>query len=233
VRLVTVAHGTRKASGNEVARELTAAAGERLGVEAVCSYVELCEPLFEDVVASPSPGSTVVVPLLLSTGFHIRQDLPRMTRAAAGPVVLGRPLGPHHLVAEVQLARLVAAGAVPGAGVDPGVGPGRLVMVAAGSSDPLATRDLARAAELLGRLWGGPVEVATLSALGRRPSEVVRPGDIVSPYLLSPGWFADRARAESLAAGAAVVGDVIGPDPLVVDLVAQRALALEAVRRSA
>ncbi|WP_193611085.1 sirohydrochlorin chelatase [Nocardioides lijunqiniae] len=224
MRLVTVAHGTRKASGNQVARELTAAAGERLGVEAVCSYVELSDPLFETVVAA-SAEPTVVVPLLLSTGFHVRQDLPRMAEAAGGPLVLGRPLGPHQRIAEVQLARLVSAGA--------SVGSGRLVLVAAGSSDPLATRDLTRAAELLGRLWGGPVEVATLSALGRRPAEVVRPGDVVSPYLLSPGYFADRARAESLEAGAVCVADVIGPDPLVADLIAQRTLALDAVRRSA
>ena len=51
-RRVTVAHGTRRASGNEVARALTAAAGERLAMSAVESYVELSQPLFEDVVAS-------------------------------------------------------------------------------------------------------------------------------------------------------------------------------------
>lgn len=225
-RLVTVAHGTRKASGNEVAREITAAAGAALGVEAVCSYVELCEPLFETVVASTA-APTIVVPLLLSTGFHLRQDLPRMARAAAGPLVLGRPLGAHHLLAEAQVGQLLAAGASRGSG--------RMVLVAAGSSDPLATRDLTRAAELLGLAWGAPgsVEVATLSALGRRPAEVVRPGDLVSPYLLSPGFFADRARRESLEAGAALVADVIGPHPLVVELVAQRAQALTAVRASA
>ncbi|MDP2775479.1 MAG: sirohydrochlorin chelatase, partial [Nocardioides sp.] len=112
---------------------------------------------------------------------------------------------------------------------------GRVVLVAAGSSDPLATRDLTRAAELLGLAWGRPgtVEVATLSALGRRPADVVRPGDLVSPYLLSPGFFADRARTESLAAGAALVADVIGPHPLVVELVAQRAQALAAARATA
>lgn len=225
-RLVTVAHGTRKTAGNEVAREITAAAGAALGVEAVCSYVELCEPLFETVVASSSTP-TVVVPLLLSTGFHLRQDLPRMAAAAAGPLVLGPPLGAHRLLAEAQVAQLLAAGASPGEG--------RLVLVAAGSSDPLATDDLTRAAELLGQAWGAadPVEVATLSALGRRPAEVVRPGDVVSPYLLSPGYFADRARSESLAAGAALVADVIGPHPLVVDLVVQRAQALAATRATA
>ena len=216
-RLVTVAHGTRRSAGNEVGRQVTAAAGERLGMPAVGSYVELSEPLFEDVVAA-SDEPTVVVPLLLSTGFHVRQDLPRMAGAARGPLVLGRQLGPHAMLADVQLRRLAEAGAVPG--------DGRLVMVAAGSSDELATRDLDRAAELLGRRWGSPVPVATLSALGRRPGEVVRPGDVVSPYLLSPGFFADRARRESLAAGAAVVADVMGPDDLVVDLLVRRTRAL-------
>lgn len=218
---MTVAHGTRKSTGNEVAREVTQAAGQLLDVEAVTSYVELSEPLFSSVVAG-SATPTIVVPLLLSTGFHLRQDLPSMALEAGGPLVLGRSLGPHSLLAEAQLSQLMLAGAAPGLG--------RLVLLAAGSTDPLATRDLDRAAELLGRLWGSPVPVATLSGLGRRPAEVVRAGDVVSPYLLSPGFFADRARRESLEAGASVVADVIGPHPLVVDLVAQRATALLTAR---
>jgi sirohydrochlorin ferrochelatase len=184
---------------------------------AVASYVELSEPLFEDVVAG-SEEPTVVVPLLLSTGFHVREDLPRMAAPAGGPVLMGRRLGPHLLLAEAQLERLREAGATPG--------DGRLVLVAAGSSDELATRDLDRAAELLAGCWGGEVAVATLSALGRRPAEVVRPGDVVSPYLLSPGYFVDRAREESLAAGASTVADVLGPHELVVDLLVRRARAL-------
>lgn len=222
-RLVTVAHGTRQVAGNAIAREITEAAGAALGRPAVCSYVELCDPLFADVVAA-STEPTLVVPLLLSTGFHVRHDLPEMAGDAGGPLVLGRQLGPHRLLAEVQVARLLAAGAVPGT---------RAVLVAAGSSDPLATRDLTRAAELLAARWGGPVGVATLSALGRRPAEVVQPGDVVSPYLLSPGLFATRLRAESLEAGAAVVADVMGAHALVVELVVQRATALAAARRAA
>ncbi len=216
-RLVTVAHGTRRAAGNEIGRQLTAAAGKRLAMTAIGTYVELSEPLFADVVAA-SPEPTVVVPLLLSTGFHMRQDLPRMARTAGGPLVLGRQLGPHRLLAEVQLERLRESGAAPGQG--------RLVMVAAGSSDELVNRDLARAAELLAQRWGSEVEVATLSALGRRPAEVVRAGDVVTPYLLSPGFFAERARAECLAAGAGVVADVMGAHELVVDLVVRRVRAL-------
>ena len=52
MRLVTVAHGTRHAAGNLVARELTAAAGELLGLPASAAYVELCRPSLPEVLAT-------------------------------------------------------------------------------------------------------------------------------------------------------------------------------------
>lgn len=222
-RLVTVAHGTRQVAGNEIARTLTLAAGERLAMPAVASYVELCEPLFAEVL-SASREPTVVVPLLLSAGFHTRHDLPEAVSGAGGPVVLGPTLGPDPLLAAAQVTRLVEAGAQPGTPV---------VLVAAGSRDPVSTRDLTRAGELLAEEWGGEVLVSTLTGLGRRPSEVVQPGWAVSPYLLSPGFFADRARSESLAAGAVVVADVIGPHPLVVELIGERTRSLLSRRLTA
>ncbi len=217
MRLVTVAHGTRTASGNVVAAALTAAAGERLGWRAEVSYVELCAPLFADVAARLDEPA-VVVPLLLSTGVHVRRDLPAALDAApagrSGEVLLGGPLGPDPLLAAAQVGRLVEAGAEPGQSV---------VLVAAGSSDPDALDDLDGAARVLGELWGAPVRLATLGGLGPRPADVVRPGDVVSPYLLAPGYFARTGRQAALDAGAAVVADVIGAHPLVVDLLCQRA----------
>jgi sirohydrochlorin ferrochelatase len=209
MRLVTVAHGTRTPAGNAVARTVTGAAGTRLGMPWVASYVELCSPSFSSVMASPAPS--VVVPLLLSTGHHIRHDLG-----------VGRALGPDPLLATAQVARLVVAGAVPGQPI---------VMVAAGSRDPLAARDQMLAAAYLSEQWGGPVRLATLSGVGRRSADVVTPDDAVSPYLLAPGHFADRCRAESAAA--AMVADVIGAHPAVVDLVVSRVDEALAGRRSA
>ncbi|MBZ5739090.1 sirohydrochlorin chelatase [Nocardioides mangrovi] len=206
MRLVTVAHGTRTPAGNSVARALTGAAGTRLGLPWVASFVELATPLYSSLPPEPS----VVVPLLLSTGHHVRVDL-------AGQ----RPLGPDPLLAEAQVARLVGAGAAAGQPV---------VMVAAGSNDALATRDLMLAAAYLAEAWGGPVRLATLSGRGRRPADVVRPGDAVSPYLLAPGFFARRCRAESPGA---LVADVIGAHPAVVDLVVERASEQLAGRRTA
>ncbi|MCX6400612.1 MAG: hypothetical protein NTX33_11880 [Propionibacteriales bacterium] len=218
MRLVTVAHGTRTPEGNRVAAELTAAAGARLGWHATTSYVELCAPLFADVVARTAEP-TVVVPLLLSTGFHLRQDLPAAVDASerADLVRLGDSLGPDPLLAAAQVERLREGGATPDQPV---------VLIAAGSSDPLATADLEGAAALLAEAWGAPVRLATMSGLGTRPEHVVRSGDAVSPYLLATGHFHRKARHVALEAGASVVADVIGPHPLLVDLICSRARAL-------
>lgn len=48
----------------------------------------------------------------------------------------------------------------------------------------------------------------------------------MSPYLLATGFFHRKLRDESLAAGAALVAEVIGPHPKVVELLVDR------VRRS-
>lgn len=213
-RLVTVAHGTRKATGNEVARQLTVAAGVRLGMHAIATYVELSEPLFADVMTR-AEHPAVVVPLLLSTGFHMRTDLPEQAALASVPVAMGRQLGPDPLLAQAQVERLVEAGARRGQ---------RVVLVAAGSSDEAATCDQLCAVAHLARAWDGPVELATLSGHGARPSDVVRSGDAVSPYLLSPGFFHDRLRRE--APEGVVVADVMGAHRAVVDLIVARVAAL-------
>ena len=212
MRLVTVAHGTRHAPGNAVARRVTELAGRRLGMPADVSYVELCEPSLPSVLAA-SRMPTVVVPVLLSTGHHVRLDLPAALAAAAGPVHLAEPLGPHQLLAEAQASLLRAAGALPGQPV---------VLVAAGSRDPLASLDLSEAVRLLGVAWDGRVSLATLSGPGARPAQVVTPVHAVSPYLLAPGHFATRVRDGSAASRC--VADVLGAHPAVVGRVVARAV---------
>lgn len=220
MRLVCVAHGTRSGEGNGVASALTAAAGARLGVEASVSYVELQQPsLAAALAASCEPA--VVVPLLLSQGYHTRVDLPASSAVATGPVWTAPPLGPSLQLAAAQAARLLEAGASPGQPV---------VLVAAGSRDISAAVDVAAAADLLRGLWGGPVRVATVA--DGNVLDVVRPGDAVSPYLLAPGFFSRRVRELALSAGAAVVADVLGVHPTVVDLVVGRFLTSAEVRLS-
>lgn len=214
--LVAVAHGTRRRGGNDVAARITALAAGCVGLPGTTAYVELGEPLLADVVAALD-APAAVVPLLLSTGHHVRQDLPSACAGAPARLRLGRPLGPDPALAAAQAERLRQAGAAPGQPV---------AMVAAGSTDPRGLADLCRAGALLGERWGAEVRLATLGGLGNRPCEVVRPGDAVSPYLLSPGLFSRRCVDEGRAAGATVVADVLGSHPAVVGLVARRAREL-------
>lgn len=216
VRLVTVAHGTRDPGGSPVAEEITARAAERLGVVGLAAYVELTAPLVVDVLAA-AEEPTVVVPLLLSRGFHIGVDLPAAVAAASAPVALGAALGPDPAIAAAMAARLDAAGLAARQ---------RVVLVAAGSNHQDATEDVDRAAAHLAALTGHEVVTATLSGRGDRISDVVAPGDAVAPYLLAPGYFVARARALAEAAGATVIADAIGPHPRIVDLVVERASQL-------
>ncbi|MDP3889591.1 sirohydrochlorin chelatase [Nocardioides sp.] len=221
-QLVTVAHGTRHGPGNRVARSLTAQAARRLGgIPGVTSYVELSLPSFASVMAT-SEAPSLVVPLLLSAGYHTRVDLPEAVAMSRRPVRITRPLGPHPLLAEVMARRLIAAGAR----IDDPV-----VMVAAGSRDEAAGVDLDAAVRLLRARWGGPVTLATVSGRGlpvgeavaqarehtRTPSRVA-----VAPYLLAAGHFSQRVTYLARSHGVEVVGDVLGPHPLVAELVARR-----------
>lgn len=214
-RLVTVAHGTRTTAANAVAREVTEAAAAALGVPGTAAYVELHPPLLTDVMAA-NGDEAVVVPMLLSTGYHVRHDVPDAVALSPAPVALTPALGPHPLLAAAQVARLREAGAEPGQPV---------TMVAAGSRDVLTGSDLCVARGLLAAAWGGDVRLAVLTGPGRRPADVVRAGDAVSPYLLAGGFFADKAARDCRAAGAGVVAGVLGPHPRVVELVVARVRA--------
>lgn len=220
--LVTVSHGTRLRAGNLVGQAVTARAARQLGVRGVASYVELCRPSLADALARDANVPRVVVPLLLSTGVHLRRDIPAAIEHSRGSVVLTPGLGPHPLLAEVLVRRLLGAGARPDDGV---------VLVAAGSSQVDGLADVLRAGALLSSRWDGPVRVATLAGLGPRleqsASQVRRAGNgrlAVAPYLLARGHFASQATRFAKLQRADVVADVIGPDPLVSQLVVRRYL---------
>lgn len=218
--LVAVAHGTRDPHGPAAVEGLLD--GVRLhlpDIEVVGAYVELVRPSLPDVLRRLRRPA-VVVPLLLSTGYHVRTDLPAAAARARAPVVLAPPLGPSPLLAEALLGRISAAGAEPG---DP------VVLGAAGSSDPAAAQAVRHAARLLARRWAGPVTTGFLSAA--RPSldaavqdAVLRTGRAVTvaPYLLAPGRFSEELAETARRYQAARCADVLAGHPRVADLVAQR-----------
>ncbi|WP_229069960.1 sirohydrochlorin chelatase [Actinoplanes sp. DH11] len=202
--LIAVAHGTRSPAGRWQIQELAAAvARRRPGLDVRLCYVDVQEPKVADVV--PTVADAVVVPLLLSCGYHVRVDIADAVEGTGFPVA--PPLGPDDVLLDSMIRDLPAADAV--------------VLAAAGSSDPLWRADVAGVAA---RLPGGAT-VAYTSGDGPRVPEVVarlrRDGArtvAVAAYLLADGLFYRSLRD----AGADAVTPPLCHNPAVTDLVLRR-----------
>lgn len=147
--LIAVAHGTRSPAGQAQIRDLAArVAARRPGLDVRLSYVDVQEPKVAAVVRAVPDA--VVVPLLLSTGYHVRVDI---AEAVAGtPIPVAPPLGPDDVLLHSLLAHLPRADAVGLSGAD-AVGLPRadaVVLAAAGSSDPAWRADVERLAAEVG-----------------------------------------------------------------------------------
>lgn len=196
--LVACAHGTRHPTGRRLIAELALAARAlRPGLTTTAAFVDVQPPTVVDVVAglAASGAAAVVVPLLLSGGYHVHVDIAAAVATAEGAVA-ARPLGPDPRLAAVLHDRLVQAGADPG---DPLTA---VVLAAAGSSDSRAAADVDSTADLLQRTWAGPVTTGYGSAaLPTVPDAVAaarRAGAgrvVVAAYLLAPGHFHDKLAA--------------------------------------
>jgi sirohydrochlorin ferrochelatase len=186
------------------------------------AFVQHAEPLLADALDAAGPD-VVIVPLLLSTGYHLTTDIAgaataidsAITASGSGPRIAG-PLGPDPLLVTALTGRLAEAGVPEGTPV---------VLAAAGSSDPQAADEVQAQANLLARELGAPVVVAYAAAGQPSVSEAVadlrarteRPV-AVATYLLAPGQFHDRL-AQS---GADWVTAPLGDHPAVAALVIDR-----------
>ncbi|MCG0287406.1 sirohydrochlorin chelatase [Streptomyces sp. PSAA01] len=142
--LVAVAHGSRDP---EALRTVTALLDRvralRPGLPVRLGHIELNQPLLTDTLAALR-GEAVLVPLLLSRGYHVKQDIP--DAVAAAPHLAARiaaPLGPDPLLAEALHARLTEAGhragAPYGAGAAAPYGTGAAAPYGAGAEAPYGT----------------------------------------------------------------------------------------------
>ncbi|MFD4479638.1 sirohydrochlorin chelatase [Streptomyces sp. NPDC058471] len=200
--LVVVAHGSRDPRALatvtallDIVRELRPGLGVRLG------HIELNEPLLGDTLAEAT-GSAVLVPLLLSRGYHVKHDIPEA--AAHAPHLdtrVAAPLGPHPLLVDALHDRLVEAGWPTGAG-QAARRTGGVVLAAAGSRDPDSATDTRRTADLLAQRLGVPVIPAyatptpaaplSVSAAVRALAARGRHRTAVASYFTAPGRFATQ-----------------------------------------
>jgi sirohydrochlorin ferrochelatase len=214
--LVACSHGTRSAAGRATVEALRASIrAARPGLEVVPAHVDVHGPFLPDVTADLARRGRafVVVPLLLSTGYHVRVDIAGAVAAAGGLGRAAGALGPDPLLVDVLLQRLAEAG-VPGTDA--------VVLAAAGSSDPDAVKAVRATAQELGLRRDAPVGVGFASAARPTVAEAVaglRPGPVaIATYLLAPGVF----QAGLAQAGADRVAGPIGTHPLIARLALQR-----------
>jgi sirohydrochlorin ferrochelatase len=195
--LVVVAHGSRDPRAlRTVSALLDQVRALRPGLPVHLGHIELNAPLLPDTLAALGDSAAVLVPLLLSRGYHVKRDIPEMAAAFPARTRVAAPLGPHPLLVDALRGRLAEAGWDR----DPG---DAVVLAAAGSRDPDAATDTAWSARLLAARLGVPVvpayattaaptvpeAVAGLAARGHRRIAV-------ASYFTAPGRFATETAAE-------------------------------------
>ncbi|WP_397351791.1 sirohydrochlorin chelatase [Nonomuraea gerenzanensis] len=222
VPLVAVAHGSR----DPRAAATVAALLDRVPLDVRVAYLDHCAPTLGQALTGLREA--VVLPLLLTEAYHSRVDLPAAlnevrAREPRLRVRYGHTLGPHPLLLTALERRLGEAG-VPAGDPDTAV-----VLVSAGSSDARANAVVAETARAWRRSGWWTVTPAYASAASPTPAEAVAslvragaPRVVVAPYLLAPGYFADKVRRDTLAAGASLVADVLGASPELVDVLLER-----------
>ncbi|MFH5878478.1 sirohydrochlorin chelatase [Arthrobacter sp. NA-172] len=238
--LIACAHGTRNVEGQAAIRQVMAEIEAlRPGLRVVEAYVDVQEPELSGVVAGLPEGTpAVVVPLLLSTGYHVQVDIPKAIKARP-EVSAAPPLGPDPRLAELLAARLLDAGLGKNDGV---------LLAAAGSSLPDGSVDSEEQARQLAallpnkvrvvygasaepnvpdgvralraELTGAELTAAEVTGAELTGAEGAKAGGrvVVASYLLATGYFHDQLAK----AGADVVTAPLLPSPVLAEIALER-----------
>ena len=216
--LIACSHGTAEASARDAIHQLVASARDALDVDVLEAFVDVQEPRIATVVegiARSAGVSAVVVPLLLSGGYHVYVDVARAVEARRD-VVASRALGPDRRLLAILLDRLAEAGTRPDAAV---------VLAAAGSSDESSRRDTDAVVEMLAGARAAPVYLGFAAGIHPTVAEAVRDARdagasavAVASFLLAPGTF----QARLATSGADVVTSALAPDLRLVEIVVER-----------
>jgi sirohydrochlorin ferrochelatase len=207
--LLAVAHGTADPDGlAEVRRLIGLVQAHRPELPVELAWLERASPSLPELLARLT-GRVVLVPLLLSTGYHVKTDIASAIAGRSG-IAVARQLGPDPRLTEVVYQRLADRGAR------------HVLLLAAGSSDPEAAAQLDVAAAQLQRLVGSGRTV--LARVLSRPDDLIGlPAEPdVANYLLAPGRFDDQLRVVARSLRARSVAGPIGAHPLVAELISDR-----------
>lgn len=212
--LIAVAHGTADPRGIGVVHRLVRQlAGLRPELPVSLGFVDLLTPALPSLVRRviTDAEDAVVVPLLLSSGYHVYVDVAAEARRYPGRVRAAAALGPDPLLVEILADRLGDLSRVD-----------QVVLAAAGSSDPRALADCDTTATLLAQRIDRPVHVGYISGAGDRLPAVLsrtRGRLAVATYLLAPGFFNTLVHRQ---AGTHPVSPPLAPDPRLATLALRR-----------
>ena len=204
LNVIATSHGTDSVAGREaitLIREqikfLLAQRNDGVEYRVHAAYVDVESPSVDDAAALPKDEPCVIVPILLSTGFHTQVDLRRAARASGiERIVIAESLGPDSRLARLARTRLEEAGWTSENG-------SVVVQGAAGSSRADGRADMERAAELLSEALGTQVQHGFIASIGPKFHEVVaeyKP-EYAATYLLAEGFFAGKMRRDAEATG--------------------------------
>jgi sirohydrochlorin ferrochelatase len=216
--LLAVAHGTANPDGlAEIRRLVNIVRTKRPEVPVELAWLERATPSLAEVLGGLA-GPVVVVPLLLSTGYHVKVDI-RQVVGDRPATVVARQLGPDRRITQVVYERL-KAGRAPLAD--------DVVLFGAGSSDPEALDQLTVVAEHLQRALrlaegeGVRVHARFLTDREGWRDGLPRRADVAN-YLLAPGFFNDLLAGHGYDdLDADFVAPPIGAHPLVAAVVCDR-----------
>jgi sirohydrochlorin ferrochelatase len=222
VTLVLVAHGSSDPRAALQTRALARSVG---GVAAFLDHAGRRPGEVLQGLEQAGHRSAVVVPLLLTSAYHGRVDIPAAAAGSGLEVALADVLGP--VDGEVPPELLDALAARLGSVAFDG-----LVLAAAGTRHEDARQTVALSARGLGQRLGVPCEAAFATSDGARPVDAVarlRAAGAhriaMSAYFLASGKLYDLAAAGAVRAGAVAVAQPLGASRNLAALVRRRAAA--------
>lgn len=230
--MIACAHGTSSTQGAAEVNALRAGiAALRPGLDVREAYVDVQDPELPAVVAGlPAGEAAVVVPLLLSVGYHVKVDIARAVKSRPGTLAAA-PLGPDPRLAALLDQRLREAGVTDNDAV---------ILAAAGSSDATAAENVEELAGQLRSLRSNRIvaaygasatpsvpdavamlreEAAGGAGAGLSAGAVDLGGRVViASYLLAPGFFHDQLAK----AGADLITAPLLPSPVLAEIALAR-----------
>jgi sirohydrochlorin ferrochelatase len=216
--LVMLAHGTANPAGRETVYAVSRLVARRLpDVELAVGFVDVCPP-GPEVVLPPHPDA-VVVPYLLTSGYHVHHDIPQAIAQYAPHASQAPALGMASEVIDVAADRHRESLPAQHPHVD------AAVLVGAGSSSSRARQEVLCSAAVLAAGLALPVRPGFLSGPGPSAdsalAELREQGAqriAAISFLLAPGFF--QCRVKRL--GADVVSAPLGVHESLADLVVSR-----------